>query len=112
MYLFKYYFLDFFIWWYYIEGIKVVKKMIADWSFVLAYLNLVPMITNLFTPLFQDNSWEGKLVAVPFRLGWVIVGGIVLMIYTLIAVLGTIAYFLLPLAPIVSFIVFTSLSSI
>jgi hypothetical protein len=100
----KNYLIDFWIWWYFIEGKKVLLKMVADWSFVLAYLNLAPMLTNLFVPLFQDSSWEGKLVAVPFRLTWVLVGGIAMLFYSLVVLLGFIAYLALPLAPFLAFI--------
>lgn len=102
--LLKNYIIDFWIWWYFIEGKRVLKKMVSDWSFVLAYLNLVPMLRNLFVPLFQDYSWEGKLVAVPFRLTWVLIGTIAMLVFTIIALIGFTAYLLLPFAPLLAFI--------
>lgn len=96
----KKYLLDFWVWWYWFFAKRVFHEAKTDWVFTLGALNIVPMATNLFTPMFKDKSWEGRLVAFPIRLTWVLVSSVVLILYSALVLVGILCYFLVPLAPI------------
>lgn len=96
----KNYTVDFFLWWYLINGKNIFSKLITNWRFTLESLNLVPMMKNLFLPLFQDYTWEGKLIAVPFRLLWVIFGLIFQIFYSIGLLIVLLVYIVCPLLPI------------
>ena len=95
----KTYFINFFLWWYLLNGKKVYINLVGKWLYTLEALNVIPMLTNLFRPLFQDQSWEGKLIAVPFRLIWVILGSSFQLVYAIILAIFFSIYLFLPLAP-------------
>ncbi len=106
MQLIQNYILNFWVWWYFVEAKKHLKKILSDWSFFLAYLNIIPMAKNLFVPLFQDESWQGKVVAFPFRLLWAFLGSIILFLYSVAVFLGFFLYLALPVLPLISLFVF------
>lgn len=105
--LIKKYLLDFWIWWYWFSAKDVLKDFKKHWIFILGYLNLLPMLTNLFVPLFKDYSWEGRIVAFPIRFTWVIVATILLLLYSALLLVTIICYFALPLLPVV--VIYSSL---
>ena len=98
--LFKNYFFNFWIWWYLVKGRDILLRLTGAWSQMLALLNIVPMVKNLFVPLFQDTSWEGKLVAIPFRLVWAFFGSLIMVVYTAILLLALVFYLIMPLLPL------------
>ena len=97
----KKYFWNFFLWWYIFNGKSVFTALVSNWIYTLESINLIPMITSLFLPLYQDYSWEGKLVAVPFRILWVIFGSILVLAYSILLVLAFALYLLIPFVPAV-----------
>jgi hypothetical protein len=99
--LFKNYLLDFWLWWYWFNLKRVLAEIVKDWNFTIGYLNLVPMVKNIFRPMFQDNSWEGKLVAIPFRVIWSVFASVLLLIYTILLVVALLVYLALPLLPLI-----------
>jgi len=66
----------------------------------LATFNVIPMLTNLFQPLFQDNTRMGRIIAFPIRLIWVLVGSIFQLILTIPLTMLYVIYLMLPLVPI------------
>lgn len=98
--LIKKYLLDFWLWWYWFYAKQVLTDFKKHWIFTLGSLNLIPMATNLFNPLFKDYSWEGRLVAIPIRLTWVIVSFILLILYSALLLVAIICYFAIPLMPV------------
>ena len=99
MQFFKNYFLDFWIWWYWFKAKRVLASAWTSLLQTIGYLDLIPMATNLFQPLFQDRTWEGRAVAFPIRFGWVLVGLTIVIIYFVLMVAVLICYFLIPLLP-------------
>jgi hypothetical protein len=97
----KNYILNFFLWWYLVNGKDVFSKLVTNWRYTLEAMNLVPMLRNLFAPLYQDYSWEGKLVAIPFRIFWVLFGIFFQLLYTLGLIVVLIGYLLVPILPII-----------
>jgi hypothetical protein len=61
------YLLNFFIWWYYVQNRVILGDLISRSTFMLSFLNLIPMISNFFSPLYQDYSFIGIVIALPFR---------------------------------------------
>ena len=96
----KNYLLDFWVWWYWFALKRVLFEARKYWNFTAGYLNIVPMLRNLFRPMFQDNTWEGKLVAIPFRLIWSFFGIIILAIYSILLFTGILIYLLIPILPV------------
>jgi len=96
----KNYFINFWIWWYLINGRGILLKLTGEWGRALGQLNLIPMLKNMFMPLYQDTSWEGKLVAVPFRLVWSFFGSLIMLVYTLLLLAVYLIYLLMPLLPV------------
>jgi len=74
--------------------------LVSNWALTLDSLNIVPMLRNLFVPLFQDYSWEGKIVAIPFRIFWVFFGLLFQLFYSIILAIVFIGYLLVPISPI------------
>jgi hypothetical protein len=101
------YIFNFFLWWYWVNGKGVFSKLVTNWRYTLEALNLVPMIRNFFSPLYQDYSWEGKLVAVPFRIIWVFFGTIFQIFYTFSLILILIGYLIAPAIPIIIVVINT-----
>lgn len=97
----KNYILNFFLWWYWLNGKEFFSRLVTNWRYTLESLNLVPMMRNFFSPLYQDYSWEGKLVAIPFRLFWVFFGTVFMIFYTVGLFIVWVGYILAPIFPIV-----------
>jgi len=77
------------------------------WRFLVyafIYLNIRPMLSNLFTPMFQDKSWTGRLVAFPVRLLWGLGGLAVQLVLVVAGLMLLLAYFILPILPIIELI--------
>ena len=64
------YFLNFWIWWYFVKGREVLGALLRAWLSVLGWLNVVPMISNLFVPLYQDYSVIGRFISFVIRFTW------------------------------------------
>jgi hypothetical protein len=102
----KQYFLNFWIWWYVINARTFGQNLLAKWNFTLGFLNLVPMLSNLFVPLYQDYSRTGILVSIPIRLVWVVSGTIIQILITIPLVLAYLVYLILPVLPLLAVISF------
>lgn len=96
----KKYIFNFWVWWYWFNAKEVLLKFKSDWLFTLGSLNLIPMIKSLFAPLYQDDSWTGRIVAFPIRFFWMLYGLIVISIFTVILIIAFSLYLLLPLFPL------------
>jgi len=92
------------IWWYWIKGAEVFNTLLQIWSFSLAYMNVVPMLRNLFQPLYQDYSFVGRVVAFPIRLGWVVGGSLIQLVITVPVIFAFLIYLILPILPIIQLV--------
>lgn len=102
--LFKIYFWDFWVWWYWFNLKKVVTEFTVLWNFILGYLKVMPMAANLFAPLYQDYTVEGRLIAFPIRLLWIICGSILQLIFSVFLILATLTYLAVPFIPMAALI--------
>jgi len=93
------YIFGFWIWWYIIENRNVWRRISGVFNFTLGYFNVVPMVQNLFVPLFQDETRTGRLISFPIRLAWILIGSL-LQIFVLIPLLAIyLTYLVLPVLP-------------
>jgi len=97
--LLKKYLIDFWIWWYIVNARETVMNLLRVWSFTFAYFNILPMLTNLFIPLYQDFTIMGRLISIPIRLTWVAVGSFLQLLVTIPLLAFLLFYLLLPLLP-------------
>jgi hypothetical protein len=95
--MFKTYFLNFWIWWYGVQFKTILRLAYSFWSLTLANLNIVPMLSNLFVPMFQDDSPIGKFLSLIVRLGWVLFGVFVQLFVTIPVILFVLIWVIFPL---------------
>lgn len=102
------YFINYFIWWYFVQAKAMVGKVLETWIFILNILNVGPMLKNLFQPLYQDYSRMGRLIAFPIRLTWVLFGTLVgaILLFLFIGIIGV--YLMLPIMPLYGVISYMS----
>jgi hypothetical protein len=93
---------NFWIWWYVVKAYDFAQELFGYWAFMLNYLNLPVMASNMFVPLYQDTSTVGKFISFIIRSVWIFFGGIFMIIITipLLAVYGL--YLLLPVLPVLA----------
>jgi hypothetical protein len=106
MFIIKKYIINFWLWWYRIEVKEFGRNMLRLWMYMLGRFNVVPMATNLFTPLYQDYSAVGRMISLIIRSVWVVVGGSLQLIVTIPIVIIFVILVFLPLIPIYMIISF------
>ncbi|MFQ5493450.1 MAG: hypothetical protein ACE5DX_04795 [Candidatus Dojkabacteria bacterium] len=98
--VFKHYIINFWVWWYLVRGRHVLERIVGIWNFTLGYFNVVPMLRNLFVPLYQDYSNIGIVISIPIRLVWVIVGSAMQLLITAPLLIAYMIFLMLPLLPV------------
>jgi hypothetical protein len=93
----KKYLINFWLWWYGVRLASILKGAYSFWSLSLANLNILPMLSNLFVPMYQDQSFTGKVMSFVLRLGWVFFGSILLFLLSIPLMLVVILWLVLPL---------------
>ncbi|KKQ34375.1 MAG: hypothetical protein US52_C0061G0004 [candidate division WS6 bacterium GW2011_GWA2_37_6] len=83
------------------KGVEIAQTLWRFWLYAFIYLNIWPMLSHLFSPMFQDKSWTGRMVAFPIRLIWVFVGLIIQAGFMVVGLVFGAIYFIFPLLPIV-----------
>jgi len=81
--LVKRYLINFFVWWYIVQAKELFKELANSWGFFLGYVNLLPMIQNLFVPLYQDYTLVGKLMSFPIRIVWIVIASFLVFLFTI-----------------------------
>ena len=59
--LFQNYISGFFTWWYFVNLVELTRTMYFFWWGALERMSLPSMLSNIFIPLYQDNSTLGKV---------------------------------------------------
>lgn len=95
----KKYFINFWIWWYYVNAGDILGDLLRFWLLILGKLNVVPMLSNLFVPLYQDYSAIGRFISFMIRLVWSFFG-IAIFLIVGVPILALMALYLI--APIFS----------
>ncbi len=110
--LLKRYFLNFWVWWYAVEARLFLGKLTSTWLFVLEFLNLVPMLSNLFEPLYQDYTRTGRIVGFMFRSGWIFFGSLAQIIVTIPLLAAFVLFLILPVLPVWAVISFLTYGTV
>ncbi len=92
------------IWWYSAGAIRAAKSAIR--LFLEGNDILVPglWVKNIFTPMFGQTDWQGRMVSFFIRLVNVIVRSILLLFWLLIAIIIFLLWLVIPLFVLAMFI--------
>jgi hypothetical protein len=100
------YLLNFIVWWYGVFCRNAIKALVYRTIYLLNLTNTLPMVKNLFTPLFQDNSNVGRLMSLLIRPWWIFFGTMITIVAIIPRFLLTILYIILPFVPILQILNF------
>ena len=64
----------------------------------LANLNILPMLANFFVPMYQDQSFTGRVLSLLLRFVWVIIGTLLQLLLTIPLVGIAVVWLALPIA--------------
>jgi len=94
--------IDFFIW-YYIVFFKIFfnKQVSNRFIYLMNLTDASSMLGNLFRPLYQDNSFAGRIFGFFIRLVWGSVGLVISVIVTIPFLIGSIILLVFPFVPLV-----------
>ncbi len=84
------------IWWYTVGAVKALKRMgnvIAQGNDELA---LSVWVKNIFTPMFGQYDWQGRIISFFMRLFQIIFRSIVFVLWILVAFIGFVVWLVLP----------------
>jgi len=84
------------VWWFTSGG---VKWAIFCWEKIKEaenYLGLRIWLANLFTPMFAQYDWQGRLISFFIRLFMIIIKAVLLLIWTIIVLILLLVWFILP----------------
>lgn len=96
----KEYTLNFFIWYYIYKVRDLGLTVYSRFVFILILTRTLPMIKNIYKPMFGDNDIVGRLIGLFIRFWWSLFGLIVSVVYIIPFVIAFIIFILLPLIPI------------
>jgi hypothetical protein len=77
--------------------LSVLQGVFSFWSLALANLNILPMISNIFVPMYQDQTFTGKIMSFFLRLGWVFLGSLLMVCISIPLVGIVIVWICLPI---------------
>lgn len=86
------------VWWYTAGVLKAIKRMSGVISQGNQELALSVWAKNIFTPMFGQYDWQGRLISFFMRLFQVIFRSIIFVLWILVAFIGFIFWLVLPLA--------------
>lgn len=95
------FFVNFWIWWYLINIGNLRKSLLRIWLYWLGYMNVVPMVRNIFVPIYQDTSIAGRSISLIIRINWIFFGSISQAIVTIPIVFLFFIALILPFLPII-----------
>ena len=101
--MFEYTF-GFIVWWYLYKLPDIFRDLVFRYVYALNITKTLPMVLNLFHPLYGDNSQFGFIFGFVFRLIWFFFGFIFCTIYILPFVIFFIFFVMAPLLPIVQLV--------
>lgn len=87
------------VWWYSRGLAHMTKWVTGSMATANRYFGVGVWIKNIFVPMYGDASWQGRIISVFMRLFMILVRGIGLILWTIIALLLFAVYLLvLPLS--------------
>lgn len=85
------------IWWYSVGFVRQVKNVFNIWRGEEEALGFSVWAKNIFTPMYGQYDWAGRLISFFVRLVQVIFRGAVLLIFLALALLALLIWLALPL---------------
>jgi hypothetical protein len=82
-----------------VESRIFLGKILGFWVYTMELLNILPMLRNLFVPLYQDYTRLGRIIAFPIRSTWVLVGLLLQIVIIPPILFMILVYLLMPIAP-------------
>ncbi|MEI6462873.1 MAG: hypothetical protein WCO33_04395 [bacterium] len=98
--IFQNYISGFFVWWYLVNLVEITRSMYFFWWGILESVKLPEMVSNLFIPLYQDESSLGKILSFFIRLIWIFVGGVITLMFSVVIFIVFVIYLVLPFLPL------------
>ncbi|MEI6886983.1 MAG: hypothetical protein WCK31_01970 [bacterium] len=98
--LFQNYISGFIVWWYLVNLVEITKLLYFFWWGILESLKLPEMLTNLFIPLYQDETTLGKVISFFIRLIWITMASVVTVVVSVFIFIVFVIYLILPFLPI------------
>ena len=91
---------DFLYWpiWWYTKGL--LNTLFFSWRSIAnqqAVLGLAIWIKNIFTPMYGQYDWEGRIISFVMRLVQIMFRSVLLAIWTILALLPIVIWVLIPL---------------
>lgn len=85
------------IWWFTVGAAKWALFCFNKIKEAENYLGVRIWLANLFTPMFAQYDWQGRLISFFMRLFMIIVKTIILIAWSIIVFILLLAWFILPL---------------
>lgn len=85
------------LWWYTKGLVKIVKGLISYLKEREKSLALFVWVKNIFTPMYGESDWQGKIISFIVRVAQIIIRGIAMFIILITAILFLAFWLLLPL---------------
>jgi len=85
------------VWWFTIGAGNWALYCLRKVQEAEAYLGLRIWAANLFTPMFQQYDWQGRLISFIFRVFMIIFKAVVLVLWVLLLLILFLAWFVVPL---------------
>jgi len=86
------------IWWYSVGFARQTKYIFRLWLGQEESLGFSVWAKNIFTPMYGQHDWSGRLISFFVRLVQVIGRGAVLLVLLVLAILSLLLWLVLPLA--------------
>jgi len=85
------------LWWYSVGFVRLLKNVFKLWSGEEQALGFSVWAKNIFTPMYGQSDWGGRLISFFVRLFQIIFRGAVLLIFLGLAILACLIWLALPL---------------
>lgn len=80
---------------------KVVEMIVGVWRSMGVWI----WARHIFTPMFQQYDWQGRLISFFMRLFQVIIRGVGAMIGTVLVLFGFVVYLVVPVLLVLYFVI-------
>lgn len=85
------------VWWYTFGAVHAVNRFLTRLSDGNDYLGWSVWLFNIFTPMYAQTDFAGRLISLGVRVVQVLARSVLFFGWILVAIVMLIAYFLLPL---------------
>lgn len=88
------------LWWYSRGAMAATRSIFGWWQRIGQRTNLALHIRNIFTPMYGENSWQGRLISFFMRL--ILIGArlVVVILGAVAALAALVAWLVIPLVAV------------